>query len=78
MTKKKSLLHVRSHLEWINDYLGYLIEDNERLEKATRLAPIYLDEAKKIRFITQAILRKHKTKKTRKQREYTIKERENA
>jgi hypothetical protein len=66
MPRKINLLHVRTHLVRIIESIDSMLKRDGKYENGTRLAPIDKQELYEIVFFSEAILRKHASKKTRK------------
>lgn len=66
MPRKTGLLHVRKHLEWVAESCRDMLERDGKYPNGLRLAPIDQDNICKIAIVTEAILRKHTAKQTRK------------
>ena len=66
MPAKRSILHVRSYIEHVNQMCEEMLLRDCKYEGGLRLAPIDVDHLRQLAFISRAILRKHAEKQTRK------------
>lgn len=67
MPRQANLLNVKKQLEWTNRVIEDICKETLIAHpNGTRVAPIFHMELRKIKFLNEAILRKHALKKTRK------------